>query len=108
MSDNNQLKELSIRVAEDIIPLLIFIDTMNAQYSTNELKQIVQEMNSLNSKLDALPFPETMCKAKIGRAQKNTLHAIVNLMEAREIQLEIQRQFNSTPGQEVLKAMGLV
>jgi hypothetical protein len=105
---NDEYKELAESVAADLLPIMIQFDMLNLKYKLDDLKQILGKMRHHHSMLDAWPFPETMRKAEVMKAQTDTFEAFVILLEVRQKQLAIQREPDLTPGQEVLRAMGLL
>ena len=105
---NDELKELAQSIANDILPILLQIDMLCIKYKVDDLKKILQDMRNNVSLLAALPFPETMRKAETLGAQTQTFAAFVQLIEIRRSQLETQRKPDTTPGAEILKAIGLM
>lgn len=106
MSDEK--KDLVKNIAEDILPLMLQIDMLCIKYKVDDLKEILEKMRDDVSTLEAWPFPETLRKAEIMGAQTETFAAFVKLIETRQSQLETQRKPDTTPGAEILKAMGLM
>jgi hypothetical protein len=104
---NDELKELAQSIAKDIFPILLQIDILCITYKIDDLKKILDNMQKHVSLLEAMPFPETMRKAEVLGAQTQTFAAFVQLIEIRRSQLETQRKPDTTPGAEILKAMGL-
>jgi hypothetical protein len=95
-----------VEIAEQLKDFLVMLDIFSAIGPVEELKGVLKRMRESGNHLEAWPFPETMRKGKVMQAQADTLEALINLVDVRKKQLEIQREPDSTPGQDVLKALG--
>jgi hypothetical protein len=102
-----EYKELVERVAEDVKPLMIYLDMFLMKYNIEDINRIIENMEDGNSTLAAWPFPETMRKAEIMISQTETFIKFRDLLKTRISQMEIQRKPDSTPGKDLLRAMGL-
>jgi len=103
----SEYKELIEKVAEDIKPLMIYLDMFLMKYGIDDINDIINNMDSNNSSLAAWPFPETMRKAEIMEAQTETFRKFRDLLQTRISQVDVQRKPDSTPGQDLLRAMGM-
>jgi len=107
--DADPLEEGGIRnLAEDLKPLVIYTDILIDKYQVDFVNDCLNNMRASTSKLEALPFPETMKKAEIQGLMNNFLAKILDLMAARTEQLEAIRNNPLTPGNAILKAMGII
>jgi hypothetical protein len=94
-------------IASDMLPILLSLDVFSARHDIDNLKRLVGKMSQDVGFLEAWPFPETMRKAEIMKAQVETFRQFVSLLEARREQFKIQNKEDETPGNGVLKHMGL-
>ncbi len=100
-------EENQVFADEILMPLLMMIDAAIKKYDIEKLKESLKAMYDQTSTLAAWPFPETMDKSKKMNASNELFESIIDIMEVRKKQIEIQKQPNETPGADILKHLGL-
>lgn len=105
------LEENTIFSDQVLSPIMEIIDnSINVfQFDIDKLKATLDEMKSQVSTLHALPFPETMNQAETKGAIVKLYANIIKLIELRMEQIKVaENQSNMSPGDEMLKSMGLL
>lgn len=74
---------------------------------TEVMEDTLGSMGEQISHLEALPFPETMNKAKQCRMQRDVLYTLRELILARKMQIKYAQNDKGTTGFQVLQKMGL-
>ena len=103
--ENQELADMVLK------PVLLCIDLASGRFPEERLKATLEKMHGHNSALAAWPFAETMDKADAMTESTEVFEKIVELIILRRHQLaeamERAERSKSTPGQDVLKALGM-